>query len=159
MDLAFGVLLFIIYSPPNQSNRFFSYDFFQKFFGFACYIKVYDLFWVNFCEHREFCLGSFVFSYMTSSSSRIFCLKDFPFSIELLLCLFQRSVDYICEFVARFSILFHWYITDICVYSFVICLDYYSFKDVLKLDTVNLQTLFFLFIIMLAFLSLFCLFI
>lgn len=55
---------------------------------------------------------------MWSFCSSTICLKDYSFSIELPLCLFQKSVDYLCGSVLEFycvSLMYHWYM---CVYSF-----------------------------------------
>lgn len=57
----------------------------------AFYMYVYDPFWCKICVHNIV-----IFLYVDVQFFQQHCWKDYPFSFELPLLLYQRSVDYIC---------------------------------------------------------------
>lgn len=79
---------------------------FEKVYNFAFYFYVYNLFWANFCEKCKVYVHIFCVC-VCAFSSKI-CQKDYNFSIEFSLLLYQTSVNCISKSISWLSSVSHW---------------------------------------------------
>ena len=132
-------------------NQIFSYVISQKFYSFAFYIWVCDLFWVNFCENLVVCVW---IHFSTCECPVVLApfVKKTVFSSSNCLCFFVE--DQLTLFVWIYFWALYLYSFLLFIYSLPVthCLKYWSFI-VLKLNSVSPLN-FFVFSIVLSVLEL-----